>query len=206
MGMRSSKRTPSLMMQRRRPDARTQMEPTLSERASRQNILVDTRDLTKRYSSRTIAVDPLNLTVRRGEVYGFLGPNGAGKTTLRMLVGLIRPTSGTATVRGEKPGSGRGLAKVGSPIESPAFGAYVNAKLGLVTASALRRQRKYALVANVVLAAALTPGQDLFSMVLMTVPIMVMYEMSIPIAHFVRPVVGEGSVLKSPRDEDGEEE
>jgi ABC-2 type transport system ATP-binding protein len=42
-------------------------------------------------------VDKVTMTVRRGEVYGFLGPNGAGKTTtLRMLLGLIRPTSGSA--------------------------------------------------------------------------------------------------------------
>ena len=54
----------------------------------------------------------MNLTVRRGEVYGFLGPNGAGKTTtLRMLLGLVRPTSGTATVLGRAAGRpGRGGA------------------------------------------------------------------------------------------------
>ena len=46
--------------------------------------------------------------MRRGEVYGFLGPNGAGKTTtLRMLLGLIRPTSGTARVLGHRPGDAR---------------------------------------------------------------------------------------------------
>src|SRR5579871_1749055 len=48
-----------------------------------------------------IAVNSLNLTVRRGEFYGFLGPNGAGKsTTIKMLTGLLRPTSGTAWVAG----------------------------------------------------------------------------------------------------------
>ncbi len=48
--------------------------------------LVETRGLTKRYGSIT-AVEEIDLTVRRGEVYGFLGPNGAGKTTtLRMLL------------------------------------------------------------------------------------------------------------------------
>jgi ABC-type multidrug transport system ATPase subunit len=48
--------------------------------------LVETRDLTKRYRGGVLAVQGLDLTVRRGEVYGFLGPNGAGKTTtLRML-------------------------------------------------------------------------------------------------------------------------
>jgi len=62
------------------------------------------------------------MTVHRGEVYGFLGPNGAGKTTtLRMLVGLIRPTSGTATVAGNTPGDPKGLARIGSLIESPGF-------------------------------------------------------------------------------------
>ena len=63
--------------------------------------VVQTAGLTKRYGAR-IAVDGVNLTVRRGEVYGFLGPNGAGKTTtLRMVLGLIRPTSGTVRVLDE---------------------------------------------------------------------------------------------------------
>ncbi|HEX4212992.1 MAG TPA: ABC transporter ATP-binding protein, partial [Candidatus Dormibacteraeota bacterium] len=64
-------------------------------------LLVETRDLTKRYDRSRLAVDRLNLHVRKGEVYGFLGPNGAGKTTtLRMLLGLVTPTSGTATING----------------------------------------------------------------------------------------------------------
>ncbi|MGH3087789.1 MAG: ATP-binding cassette domain-containing protein, partial [Rubrobacteraceae bacterium] len=55
----------------------------------RENFLIETRSLTKRYGSRIVAVDGVDLAVRRGEVYGFLGPNGAGKTTtLRMLLGL----------------------------------------------------------------------------------------------------------------------
>jgi ABC-2 type transport system ATP-binding protein len=57
-------------------------------------------DLTKRYRDVT-AVDHLSLEVRAGAVTGFLGPNGAGKsTTMRMLVGLVRPTGGTATFDG----------------------------------------------------------------------------------------------------------
>jgi ABC-2 type transport system ATP-binding protein len=57
-------------------------------------------DLVKRFGDFT-AVDRINLTVRRGEVFGFLGPNGAGKsTTIRMMCGLLRPTSGRATVAG----------------------------------------------------------------------------------------------------------
>src|SRR5208337_5202076 len=48
-----------------------------------------------------VAVDRLNLEIRRGEVFGFLGPNGAGKsTTIRMLCGLLKPTSGRAQVAG----------------------------------------------------------------------------------------------------------
>ena len=66
--------------------------------------LVEVTGLTKRYRE-TVAVDGLDLTVRRGEVYGFLGPNGAGKTTtLRILTGLIAPTSGTVRVLGGRPG------------------------------------------------------------------------------------------------------
>jgi ABC-2 type transport system ATP-binding protein len=59
---------------------------------------IRTVDLSKRYGS-TLALDSLNLTVRQGEVYGFLGPNGAGKTTtIRVVLGLHRPTAGSATI------------------------------------------------------------------------------------------------------------
>ena len=57
-------------------------------------------DMTKRYRD-VIAVDHLSLAVRAGAVTGFIGPNGAGKsTTMRMLLGLVRPTGGTATFDG----------------------------------------------------------------------------------------------------------
>ncbi len=94
-----------------------------------QQLLVETKGLTKRYGSKTTAVDNLDLTVRRGEVYGFLGPNGAGKTTtLRMLLGLIKPTSGTATVLGKAPGDSEGLAGLGALVESPAFYPYLSGR------------------------------------------------------------------------------
>jgi ABC-2 type transport system ATP-binding protein len=61
---------------------------------------VETVELVKRFGDFT-AVDRVTFTVQRGEIFGFLGPNGAGKTTtMRMLMGLVAPTSGTATVLG----------------------------------------------------------------------------------------------------------
>jgi ABC-2 type transport system ATP-binding protein len=89
--------------------------------------LIETRALTKHYGERVVAVDSLDLRVRRGEVYGFLGPNGAGKTTtLRMLLGLVRPTSGSAAVLGAPPGSPAGLARIGSMVEAPGFYPYLS--------------------------------------------------------------------------------
>ena len=83
--------------------------------------------LTKRYSSGVLAVDGVDLAVHRGEVYGFLGPNGAGKTTtMRMLLGLIRSTSGTVDLLGEPPGAPAGLARVGALVESPGFYPYLS--------------------------------------------------------------------------------
>jgi ABC-2 type transport system ATP-binding protein len=61
-------------------------------------------NLSKRFST-TLAVDDLSLTVPPGEVFGFLGPNGAGKsTTIRLVLGLLRPTTGTAWVFGDPAG------------------------------------------------------------------------------------------------------
>jgi ABC-type multidrug transport system ATPase subunit len=94
--------------------------------------IVETHSLTKRYGSGVLAVDSVDMSVRRGEVYGFLGPNGAGKTTtLRMLVGLIRPTSGTAVVAGHTPGDPAGLKRIGSLIESPGFYPYLSGRENL---------------------------------------------------------------------------
>ncbi len=94
-----------------------------------EEFVVETRNLTKRYGKRVVAVDSLNLRLRRGEVYGFLGPNGAGKTTtLRMLLGLIRPTSGSAVVLGERPGSPSSLSRLGALVETPAFYPYLSGR------------------------------------------------------------------------------
>ena len=65
--------------------------------------VVETRALTKLYG-RHVAVQDIDLQVHRGSVFGLIGPNGAGKTTvLRMLVDIIRPTSGELTVLGDSP-------------------------------------------------------------------------------------------------------
>src|ERR1700732_4876740 len=62
--------------------------------------VVEIKDLTKRYGGFT-ALDRITLSVERGQILGFVGPNGAGKTTtIKILVGLARPTSGSARVAG----------------------------------------------------------------------------------------------------------
>ena len=91
--------------------------------------VIETEALTKRYGEAIVAVDALDLRVRRGEVYGFLGPNGAGKTTtLRMLLGLVRPTSGAATVLGAPPGTPDALGRIGAMVEAPGLYPYLSGR------------------------------------------------------------------------------
>ena len=87
------------------------------------DIALETENLTKRFGART-AVDQLKIRVERGDIYGFLGPNGAGKsTTLRMLLGLVRPTSGVIKfpVRASSWEYLRARSRIGAIIETPAF-------------------------------------------------------------------------------------
>jgi ABC-type multidrug transport system ATPase subunit len=87
------------------------------------DVALQTENLTKRFGGRT-AVDRLTIQVKRGDIYGFLGPNGAGKsTTLRMLLGLVRPTSGVIKfpVRASSWEYLRARSRVGAIIETPAF-------------------------------------------------------------------------------------
>ena len=85
-------------------------------------LAVSTAGLTKSFGNRTV-VDDVALAIPSGSVCGFVGPNGAGKTTtIRMLLGLVRPTSGSGTILGgslDEPASY--LHKIGALIESPAF-------------------------------------------------------------------------------------
>jgi sec-independent protein translocase protein TatC len=102
----------------------------------------------------------------------------------------------------------RFLLAFGIVFELPAA-TFVGAKLNLVNASLLRRYRRHAIVVNAVLAAALTPGQDPFSMILMMVPMVLMYEASILIARFVSPFPGIAVPEPVPTDDgagDDEEE
>ena len=84
---------------------------------------LQTEGLTKRFRDST-AVDRLTICVERGDIYGFLGPNGAGKsTTLRMLLGLVKPTSGV--IKFPVPESNtdylRARSRIGAIVETPAF-------------------------------------------------------------------------------------
>jgi len=85
-------------------------------------LAVSTAGLTKRFGARVV-VDDVALAIPSGSVCGFVGPNGAGKTTtIRMLLGLVRPTSGGGTILGESLAEpATYLGKVGALIESPAF-------------------------------------------------------------------------------------
>ena len=77
------------------------------------SLAIQTEQLVKRYGrGGTVALKGLDLSVERGEVFGFLGPNGAGKsTTIRILLDLIRPSSGTVRVLGQDPVANPGLRR-----------------------------------------------------------------------------------------------
>ena len=115
--------------------------------------VISVRNLSKRYGDFN-AVNNLNFTVNRGDVYGFLGPNGAGKsTTMRMLVSLIQPTGGEATIFGMPLQRNRReiMQRTGALIERPDFyrhlSAYRNLELlARVSAVKISRQRIFELL------------------------------------------------------------
>jgi ABC-2 type transport system ATP-binding protein len=95
--------------------------------------VIETSGLSKRFRKR-VAVHPIDLSVPPGSIFGYLGPNGAGKTTtIRMLLGLARPSAGSAKVLGRPVP--RGLADVrlrlGSVLENPAFYPKLSARKNL---------------------------------------------------------------------------
>ena len=94
---------------------------------------VSARGLVKLYGE-LVAVDHVDLTVEKGDVFGYLGPNGAGKTTsLRMLLGLIRPTEGSIELFGRDPqvAGAKALEGVAGFVEGPTFYPYLTARRNL---------------------------------------------------------------------------
>ena len=92
---------------------------------------VTSSGLTKRFRGGQIAVDHIDLAVPSGAVYGFLGPNGSGKTTtIRMLLGLVRPTTGSHMLLGGRipQDAQRVLPGVGALVEGPAFHPYLSGR------------------------------------------------------------------------------
>lgn len=93
--------------------------------------ILQTTNLTKVYNKTLYAVDKLNLTIEKGNIYGILGPNGSGKTTtLGMTLGIIHPTSGSYTWFDEKP-TAAARQRIGAILETPNFYPYMNAKKNL---------------------------------------------------------------------------
>lgn len=94
---------------------------------------IETRNLEKVYGGffwgrKVHALNPLNLTVPEGSIFGFLGPNGAGKTTtIKLLMDLLRPTGGDALVLGQPPENIEVKQRIGFLPDSPAFGTHLTA-------------------------------------------------------------------------------
>jgi ABC-type multidrug transport system ATPase subunit len=95
---------------------------------SEENV-IEISGLTKRFKD-VLAVDGLDFSVKRGDVFGFLGPNGAGKsTTIRMMLSLISPTSGSINIFGKSLTENRKeiLTNIGAIVEKPDFYLYLSA-------------------------------------------------------------------------------
>lgn len=96
--------------------------------------IISTQSLTKEYNHHPV-VQQLDLRVPAGSIYGFLGPNGAGKsTTMKMLLGLVKPTSGQMSILGHPVNSQNRLeilSHTGSLIESPAYYGHLSGKENL---------------------------------------------------------------------------
>jgi ABC-2 type transport system ATP-binding protein len=92
------------------------------------SIALEADRLTKTYGA-VRALDDFSIAIPAGGVFGVLGPNGAGKSTLfRIALGLVRPTSGSASLFGAPAGDIRALRKVGAMIETPRYPAYLTAR------------------------------------------------------------------------------
>ena len=93
--------------------------------------ILNTKNLTKTYKKKN-AVSNLNMSINKGDIYGFIGKNGAGKTTtIKMIVGLAAPTSGEITLF-ESKSLNQGRRKIGTVIEAPAFVPNLTARQNMV--------------------------------------------------------------------------
>ncbi|HKT03548.1 MAG TPA: ABC transporter ATP-binding protein [Rugosimonospora sp.] len=139
------------------------------------DLAISSAGLTKRFRSGQVAVNAVDLAVPAGSVYGFLGPNGSGKTTsIRLLLGLIRPTSGRHELLGEPmpERAARVLPRVGALVEGPAFHPYLSGRDNLrrldaadrTTDPASERQRVDAALDRVGLLAAAGKRYRIFSL------------------------------------------
>jgi ABC-2 type transport system ATP-binding protein len=91
---------------------------------------LETKNLTKKFKGE-IAVNSIDLKIRKASIYGFLGPNGSGKsTTLKMITGLLYPTNGEIIIDGHK-WSRKDLNDIGALIESPALYGNLTARENL---------------------------------------------------------------------------
>jgi len=106
------------------PGGRSAIAEKMPEVTAGPDTPVACRDLTRRFGS-FVATDAVSFAVRRGEIFGLLGPNGAGKsTTFKMLCGLLKPTSGQATVAGHDLRHAPGRAKLQIGYMAQKFSLY----------------------------------------------------------------------------------
>src|SRR5579884_1784079 len=129
--------------------------------------VVETKELTKKYGS-VVALDRLTMAVERGQILGFVGPNGAGKTTtIKILVGLARPTSGSATVAGADCVKEARKIKRLVGYMPDTFGSYDNMRVGeyldfFGAAFGLPRRERAVRIGEVLETAGATSFRDLF--------------------------------------------
>lgn len=106
--------------------------------------VLEVTDVRKKLGKREI-IKGINFSVEEGEIFGFLGPNGAGKTTtIRMLVGLIKPNSGSIKIKGQDllNDKEKALANVGAVVENPELYKYLSGRENLMQIARIRKVQK----------------------------------------------------------------
>ena len=104
--------------------------------------IIQTDRLTKTYGD-VLAVDDLSLRIPRGSVFGLLGPNGSGKTTtMGMLLGLVKPTSGSFTLFDSEMRQEDSLHRVGAIVETPSFYPYLSGRSNLAYFQGHHRKKR----------------------------------------------------------------